>query len=436
MPTVDSLLDQHTAPGAEIGLGVDVVEDQIRRSFNPVMHDAHLKEGHDTYEDYLKESAQTVRRQLESLPDDHRTTINRVFASQPPSPWIEKQLGLEDVPSLFQDHVGALLEQDDEGNYVVGDRHLLNFLDWHNHALAGAQAEVEAIAPQIKQEFADTFRRLVATEGLRESALDNLARLEDTRLFVDDGFNTTVNSILGYAHNSRDIFTQDYHVVFAPTEEDNVATRIHELNHIIEGKDSVIERDKNGQEYALDIAGVEQVFGHDIGGRALREAINEQTTDGMLYGKLDVLNPDAKVRRNATYIAARTLLYTLAEKGLSKVDFKAFQNAQYEDGIDAEQLGEDSAQAQLRKELQEAFPFTDVVGEISRLHVHEGEDADEVILQYAHNLEARAFRHRSLVKRAASRILSGNAPEYTARHRATKDEKSRENSPASIAARI
>lgn len=425
---------RHLSPDATVGLGSGVVGSMLDHSFG---WDEQGRTTEEMYGDYLAENAAKVRGRLESLDDKQRITINRMFAAEPASPWVEKNLGLDEVPPLFQDFVGAMTKKTEKDEYAVGDIQLLNALEWHNHALAGMQAEMDARAPELKQELVDRFHRLVRQGWLPDSALGNLDRLQQTRLVLDDGFTSTVHNRLGYMHDTLDKGSGEYHVVFAPNEENNPATRLHELSHIVEGKDFVAVKDENGKSRIVTIGGVEQVFGDGLGGRSLREAVNEQQTDGMLHGRMGVLDPAARVRRHAVYKPERTLLFALAEKGLKKVDFRLFLAAQYEDGVEAERLGGRSAQATLGRALKAAFPFTNVVDEVSRLHTHEGENGDEVLLRYAHNLEARTYRHRSLATRIARQALAGGGLEYIPKHRADQsDEKSRGNSPAVIAARV
>ncbi len=246
-----------------------------------------------------------------------------------------------------------------------------------------------------KQSFTQRFQEAVNSSWIPRAALAHLPRLDNTKLIVDDGFRTNLESMgggeVGYADDSG------YEVVVAPTlAKKPERTLTHEFIHVLDGHDRV-PFDEESIFRSKETAGLYRIFKGQVAGEAMNEAVVEHLTDSMWNGELDIIDPLSKVRKRAVYTIERSLLHTLAQKGVKKVNVRRFIAAHFEDQDQTEVFGKDSAQTKLVEALREAFPFANVIEELSELKTGETvKETHAAIQKYCMRLERRTNKYLAL----------------------------------------
>jgi hypothetical protein len=245
-----------------------------------------------------------------------------------------------------------------------------------------------------------------------QGAMDHMGRLLSTNVYTHDGKtpgeDLTIEEDLVYDKEiGGGVRTFDAFVSHAQANDPKTITRA--FVEVMAG-DEFAGRDGDPTAGPVVNRGLEQVFGYTAGGQALNRAVAEHYADGLLYGDIDATDPSSASRQGARHIEDRTLLHVLAEAGDQPVDVRLFGAAFFEDKAMADRLGDASAQAQFEDALAAAFPFTDVVKEISELEPKEGQSPQEMIADYAVRLEKRAVRHRKLPTKIASLATRHLAP--------------------------
>lgn len=331
------------------------------------------------HEKYLQEA----RDKLSALGESDRARMDEIFGRLPFAGWLATNLGLDEQPSI----IANLVARDEHDRYIVGDQQFVHFLELNNHTLAQQQREMDMQADALKSAFTEKVLEFAANGWLPQAACENLTRLDETTILVDDGMRTTVKKRIGYVQSMTD---NTYEIFLSPDiRREPGRTTTHELLHVLEGEDEAAQ-EEDAIFKPKSSMGLNRVFGGELAGTALGEAVIEHLTDSMHEGEIEVLGVLADVRSKAKYFRERCLLQTLAERGVEAIPLQLFTAAHFESQAQAKLLGEESAQALLKDALRRAFPFIDVVEELSGLTAGLGVDPADVIFDYHNQLRDRA----------------------------------------------
>lgn len=379
----------YMSPDMLTGLGRSAVEYNFQKTNETVagrLDIAQSREGN------IQADLAEVRSQLSNLDEWQIEEANVLLSRQPDSAWLDEALGIEEIDKEIgvKPYIEMLTAENEAGDYAVNDALLINFLEWHNYALAQEQEKLDAYSEGLKGSYKKDFATAVEAGWIPKSALKNLNRLNDTTLVIDDGFDTSLYGIAGIATPKIDE-EDDYKIKISPNEiDDPRALLLHEFSHTAHG-----ENEADDTEFAdIPEGGMKRLF-DGRGGTVIDEAVVEHFSDSMLRGEVDNLNPWSDVRKEATYFAPRVLLDVLANKGANKIDIRDFFAAHFENGREAKEAGKNSAQAHLVKKLNEAFPFTDVIHEIAELNI-----TDEMGIEtYAKLLKDQAAEDQALLSK-------------------------------------
>ncbi len=133
---------EHMSPDIITGIGRRAIELQMDMA-ESLLND--LEGVSDVYSPHLHDALVKTRgdlrlKALSTNTISHRQ-INALLESEPLSPWLSAQFGLNQVRhgSLAK----VLTRKNRDGTYKVGDELFLHFLEWHNHALAKTQRSFE-----------------------------------------------------------------------------------------------------------------------------------------------------------------------------------------------------------------------------------------------------------------------------------------------------
>ncbi len=396
---IKEIAPEHLSPDMFTGLGRAVVESQLLMAAYQVNGQVGTAE---IIEPFRHSDIVSTRQWLSGLSPEARREANELFAAQPASPGLNALLGVDGTSTNGNDVVEKLTAIKSDGTYEIGDEAFVNFLEWHSHALSTAQWEFDLTAAGHKREYVAAFTEAVNEGWVPASAVTHLSRLHKTRLIVDDGFQTHMHGLAGSMVGTSD--DQMYRVLVAPAHaEAPHRLLLHELTHVMDGHDDLPEAEKNEMFRLPKSSGLYRLFGAGDGGEAMNEAVVEHFTHSMHRGEVDVLDTTAEIRNGATYTDERYLLNVLANGGFAAINIRTFIAAHFEDQGQAGTLGDQSAQVILAAQLREAFPFADVVGEISRLSTNKDKEA---ILKYAIALEARVRKHNTISQRIGRKILA------------------------------
>lgn len=360
--TFEQIAPEHISP-AEVGLGRGAVYTALHLAEQRVK-DADFsdaKEGEQAQEAFLEQA----REQLKEVSRKRTRGLRRLLREQPPSPWLDTQLKLKRSGNSI---VKRLTKKNRQGGYKVPDELFLNFLEWHNHALAERQKIVDRRANQDKRDYLERLY-IAADNGWVAPSLDeNVERVAGADIVVDDGIMTDLDDAQGKAERQSN---HNAAILSPLLKESEVAFVIdHELTHIGEGVDKkdvakLFKMVMGESEKPKRLHGLERIFGNKGGGRALNEATVEHFTSSLHSGDIDITRPGHKVRREATYEDERWLLHGLCSYGVKKIDVRLFIDALFENRESA--LDEENSIGDLKQELKEAFPFADVIDEIRAL---------------------------------------------------------------------
>jgi hypothetical protein len=279
------------------------------------------------------------------------------------------------------------------------------------------QLEPARSVPTIEQakdtETRQIFGRAMAAarhEGwIPEAAERHTGRLLSTNVYEhseipeSQGFTLEENYVYD---KDVDMAVRTFDVFVNPSKLDDPKTVTRAFVDIIAGEEHA-GADGDPTAGPVVTRGMEQVFGYTPGGIAMNRAVTAHYADSLLYGDVQITDPSAPSRKGAENIEDRSLLHVLATGGKKPVDVRLIGAAFFEDKAVADRLGKQSAQAQFAKRVAKAFPFTNVIQEISELEPEDGQTSEEMIAAYAAGLAERAaqYRLRAKVASLASRHL-------------------------------
>lgn len=356
-------------------LGQRAVHSRINETMRPDLADLSQQ--------YLTEA----RQQIVNMTPRQRTIAEGNIVREMPQ-WLRGVVSMESgdkSPRILD----ALVTTDEAGNYKVSDDTATHVFEWHNftHAKKQERYETEKVADH-KRWFLARIRRAMQKSRLPDLSERQVAVLQDIPVRIDDGTNTLVLDVLGIMYPGR--AAGEKYVLLKPRA--SKAIRTHEFLHVIEGESEGTS--DHGK------AGLNRVFGNNVGGTAVNEAIVEHITQS-LQRRRSFKDID-KIVHKGVYIIERELVQVLAQEGMRKVDLRLFLGALFEDGVTTR------AQDALKEALQAAFPFTDVAEEISALRAT-SENAESVIRNYRHDLIERteAYRRSKKLTQRIGRAVKG-----------------------------
>lgn len=360
-PELHEIEAAHASPEAGFGLGREAVKADIMLTEFKVSGMEGLVEKGEFHRGNL---AQRARNRIDALSYDQRKIADDFISAQPDSAWLDAALGVDANKKGVKNYTEKLTRKSRAGKYRVGNELFQNFLEWHNHALAEKQHEMDAQREDYEKDFKNNVEQAVREGFIPEYVLERLdQRLANTRFIVDDGFSTSIYDEGGGIQRPRD---GEYIIAVAPNHAEAPEHAItHELIHVMQGEEA-LPQDEINNERPAESTGLYRVFGK--GGRILNEAIVEHLAHGLLNGKIAETNPESAIRHGAVYPGERAILHWLSTQGSEPVDIRLFSEALFEDGDQGEALGENSAGDRLLEQLNKSFPGLDIVTMLSNLN--------------------------------------------------------------------
>lgn len=330
-----------------------------------------LTDGDITYTDRDKtirewhiEEARGVLRGLS--PDKRNSLEQTMFRDGRELPeWLREQVlsahGPEPAENSPAPILSALIEWDDkEGTYCVGNETFLNVLEWHNWHLVKEQKNFESVRGEYMSILSEGVARLVNAGDLPSAAMDKIGQLEGVYFALDDGMDTVLEGRGGFHKTSLNDVNNSV-ILLGPDHLQRERVLIHEALH-----DMTLREEKIGPESNSGIMITFASKSSFYGSTVIMEALTEHVA-GAVMGD-DMHNLEVTADKHAmAYPEERQLIRLLCENGAMPVDIRLFVNALFEEVHVARDLGDNSANALLKKALSEAFPGMDIVGRIADL---------------------------------------------------------------------
>jgi hypothetical protein len=234
-----------------------------------------------------------------------------------------------------------LVATDDEGQPIVSDLALLNIAQWHNHRHRKFEQKLEEeILPKQVAKMKALFEQAVEIEWFPPKAIDRLRAVHKyTKIVADDGQDTVLSNLGGYFLPFTDTMYLD-----SPDKEKSF---VHESLHA-----AARNRDAEGNGIPA-LSSLHGIFSGWEGYRILSEAIVEHCVQSLTNESKSIFDTSVDP---GIYDAERSLLDTLCRYGNQPIDVRRFVAALFETEQEREQLGEQSAHAQLKRAIAQAFP--------------------------------------------------------------------------------
>jgi hypothetical protein len=394
-PRFVDILDEHVSPAEHVGLGKNIARAALQHAYRVVESNTNQPRN----EELQAQRLERMRSYLENITISQGRILQEQLLSEPHSEWLMDRLGLdmENDPDPDIALIKRLIMRQGK-EPLVSDELFVNFLEWHNHALAQMQHELDAREGQLKSEFAHDIRRMVSTGELDHSLLSKLDRLDSVKLVVDDGLQTDMMGLRGVAESAKD--GSAHIIVIAPSQLGDVHSVLwHELLHILDGHSERMGEEGDESAFSsLRSHGLNRLFGAEKGGEVMNEVIVEHLSVALLedkdpYEGGELLSGISSGRSTEGHShiyrkEGNELFGVLLNSGVRKVGLRGFVSTHFEDGADARRKGEGSFESMLVNDLRRAFPFTDVIDEIKKLRTK-----DEVS-DYARSLKKRSMLYK------------------------------------------
>jgi hypothetical protein len=203
--------------------------DNLRQFDNPLRQRWHeFRQSHSSRKAPIQSKIE--RNALMELPKDQRLALNRALSSHEASQFLKHTIGV-DKEAPTPDYVAELIAKKADGSYKIDDEVWTNFLEWHQFNLVRQQRELDKQAPAIKQNFTDLIENAVDSGQLPKLATDNLSRLPDIPLIIDDHFMWLDSHTMGFHGGIRGI--KDSAIILDPNHVADQCVLTHELLHAI-----------------------------------------------------------------------------------------------------------------------------------------------------------------------------------------------------------
>gem|GEM_PF-5038761 len=349
---------------------------------------------------------QSARYTLQEVEEEDRDRMNNLLCESMPN-GLKQLLGAEQTGESGFDVIGLLTATEGFGRdrrYIVPDQTFANFLDWHHHKLAAKQAELDNSAEQYKAAFVADIHKAIDEGWMPASVLEQLPRLDNVKMILDDGFTTMVDKKGGYAGKINNSDVRGVALSPEMLRESPKNLTYHEFLHIIAGTDIDPSRIDDSVSSQETNRGMLRLLGR-YGGHAIDEATVEHITLALIGGNVDAIKPEdrGETQDEAIYYANRTFLDTLCYSGKKKIDIRLFVAEHFRQpdlSIDwdrahmmhrafGDPLPEDpnsEPNPALIEAMHQSFAFTDVIAEVKALR----SDSMFTIEAYTKSLQERA----------------------------------------------
>jgi len=334
-------------------LGHAAVNNEEQRVTGLMSSDTDTPPRIDPYRTQLYMARRMIKAALKS---SNPTYVNSLLVPTDMPEWLRRATGTEEDPAILAANLADKKQ--------VSDETALNVLQRHNYYHAQNQRFYEREElPEIRERYKTSITRAVDEGWIPASLLTKLGCLDEIPVFLDDGFEVQ--------RVGADAFTNGTEITMGPAIEGHPLNYTHEANHVLAGIDILPEKTKDNWRNS---SGLSRIFRlrplfrstamPNTGGSALNEAMTERMATALISGDIDT---PPKVDDMQHYVREQWLLNTLCSKGVKPVDIRLFVAAYFEDGVERDKLGSDSAAAQLVDALDEAFPRIDVMFRLSSL---------------------------------------------------------------------
>jgi hypothetical protein len=325
--------------------------------------------------EYGSEFEPTTIHFRESLADDRTKVDSDPEVAEDAS----RMLALDEMPVVLRKAVSGyepgqkdsdarylydrLNKKNEDGTHAVSDETFLNVLQWHNYRLSKKQQQYETNeVPALKSRFRSKITEAVQEGWLPPDVSQNLARLDNTRVFIDDGFFSHLDGA-----DASMIRSSDYRYMVNVGPEAKVLSVMHEFTHVVEG---------HGAD-AHEI-GIERMMGKTKGSQRLREGIVDHVASSLENGSFEVTdslrNPNENPRSDVHYWRSLFLIDALCNYGLEPIDIRLVIAANLENDASSP----DSATSRLQEGLKVSFPDIDIVSRINQCGL-EGDVGEEMV---------------------------------------------------------
>jgi len=343
-----------------VGLGNRVVKRSLVRAMR---HDDERLSQNDNYK-VISAVSDTMNNHLLDMTDKQKKQFNAFLSRHEQSVALDQLLGFE-PGGRKKDYVGKLLEADENGVSTLTDDQIVNFFEWHNYELQKRQTEADKIAERQKKRFTERFEWAQQKGWIPSWVTWVDERMEQTRLAIDDGFDTDYapGQRTASAANAMHRPAGHHEVVLSPHSLKKAEKYLtHEFIHVTDGYET------GAIDNMTNVQGLYKLFDRrSYAGLVLNEAVVEHLADSMYKrNNIDRINPYSLQRYDAVYEQERKLLYVLTTMGEKHIDIRAFIAAHFDDGKQFDDEGV-SPTAALMNQLRDAFPGLDILRNMRRM---------------------------------------------------------------------
>lgn len=304
----------------------------------------------------------SARARVRNVPKHNRKYMPSFFSAKDMPSSLQYMTGSEEDPKSLTDKFA-------EGKLPYGVA--LNVLEWRNWRHTQRQREFEEQElPEYRVHYKEAMERAVDAGWIPDFVLPRLSRIDTTPTFLDDGFDTELGDTGGYSD------FRDMKIVLGPHYNQHIY--VHEATHLMSMEQ---RREPTGKTESVPNDGLKAVFlpknkvslkvaervWHKSGSVAIDEATIEHIALSLEDQDFERIVTENGVPKEGSYETERMLLNTLCTQGVQPVDVKLFIAAYFESETQMKELGEESASARLVRELQKAFPRTDVMYNLSHI---------------------------------------------------------------------
>lgn len=325
-------------------------------------------------EKLLKANLDEVRENfLDTDSSQKKRAVKSIFKAEDMPKWLVDGLGGDAItPEERFDRISAV---DEQGNNIVSDETLTNFLEWHAYRTEQKQIafEKEVVAP-LRQKYVERFQAAIDAGWLPADTLDEsrMKRIMETPVYFDDdfGLDRLFGGFFGHAAAYANSETDKPEIVLRYGTDKNSLKKIdstftHEMTHIITGATPHRDRPTGWEEAkATPTYGLSRILDKDTHiGSNLNEATTQHFTQALLTGDIDSLHILGK---GSIYMANRYFMKRLCTAGKIKISPRLFVRAMFDGESYKKSSGHEGpsdtpAVRELRSAIEQAFPNGDAI---------------------------------------------------------------------------
>lgn len=302
------------------------------------------------------------RKSLETFDDERRAHLSEYLKKDRISPWLDTLLYETGEEGCLE----ALMKKDGDGEYVLSNGTLVNFLEMHNYALAAQQREAEPVFAAHKATFIAKLRLATERGWLPVSVLDRLDSTVAVPVCIDGGL-TAMGNLAGYVPYAPEGAEQRDYIAVNYPEIHSTHVLTHELLHVAAGQWT--DEDEPEKYHTSSLAAR---FG--VAGRWLNEAVTEHMTRSLVYDgtrELPLIGPIEgnayETAEGAVYQNERYLLQQICLSGVKPIAVGDFIAVYFESEASYQKNPGHSAMEKLQRSLEEAYPSIDIVAKLREL---------------------------------------------------------------------